>query len=82
MTHLKRFIKLLTGLMVLVAFLGLTACGEQQQAPKAEVKKEEKKKIGWFPPSRNWSRPLKPPKRTLPSGRNMKISCTPITEDG
>jgi TRAP-type mannitol/chloroaromatic compound transport system substrate-binding protein len=47
MKHLKHFLKLLTGLMVLVAFLGLTACGEQQQAPKAEVKKEEKKTIVW-----------------------------------
>jgi TRAP-type mannitol/chloroaromatic compound transport system substrate-binding protein len=38
---------MLTGLLVLVAFLGLTACSEQQQAPQVEVKKEEKKAIVW-----------------------------------
>jgi TRAP-type mannitol/chloroaromatic compound transport system substrate-binding protein len=49
MKQMKHFMKLLTGFMVLVAFLGLTACGEQQQAPatKAEVKKVEKETIVW-----------------------------------
>jgi len=47
MKHLKHFLKLLTGFMVLVAFLGLTACGEQQQAPQAAAKKEEKEVIVW-----------------------------------
>jgi TRAP-type mannitol/chloroaromatic compound transport system substrate-binding protein len=47
MKQAKHLLKLLTGFMVIVAFLGLTACGEQQQAPKAEVKKEEKKTIVW-----------------------------------
>ena len=47
MKQMKRLLKLLTGFMLLIAFLGLTACGEQQQAPKAEVKKEEKKTIVW-----------------------------------
>jgi len=47
MKQMKRFLKLSTGLLVLVAFLGLTACGEQQQAPKAEAEKVEKKAIVW-----------------------------------
>jgi TRAP-type mannitol/chloroaromatic compound transport system substrate-binding protein len=47
MKHLKHFLKLLTGFMVLVAFLGLTACGEQQQAPQAAAQKEEKEVIVW-----------------------------------
>jgi TRAP-type mannitol/chloroaromatic compound transport system substrate-binding protein len=47
MKQMKHFLKLLSGLLVLVAFLGLTACGEQQQAPKAEAKKVEKKTIVW-----------------------------------
>jgi TRAP-type mannitol/chloroaromatic compound transport system substrate-binding protein len=47
MKQMKHFMKLLSGLVVLVAFLGLTACGEQQQAPQAEVKKVEKKTIVW-----------------------------------
>jgi TRAP-type mannitol/chloroaromatic compound transport system substrate-binding protein len=48
MKQMKHFMKLLTGFMVLVAFLGLTACGEQQApAPKAEVKKVEKETIVW-----------------------------------
>src|SRR5210317_816117 len=47
MKQMKRFLKLSTGLLVFVAFLGLTACGEQQQAPKAEAAKVEKKAIVW-----------------------------------
>ena len=47
MKKMKSFLKLFTGLLVLVAFLGLTACGEQQQAPQAAVKKEEKQAIVW-----------------------------------
>jgi TRAP-type mannitol/chloroaromatic compound transport system substrate-binding protein len=47
MKQLKYFLKLLTGFMVIAAFLGLTACGEQQQAPQAEVKKVEKETIVW-----------------------------------
>jgi len=47
MKQMKRFLKLSTGLLVFVAFLGLTACGEQQQAPKAEAEKVEKKAIVW-----------------------------------
>ena len=47
MKQLKNFLKLLTGFMVLIAFFGLTACSEQQQAPQAEVKKEEKQVIVW-----------------------------------
>ncbi|MGK2907605.1 MAG: TRAP transporter substrate-binding protein [Desulfuromonadales bacterium] len=47
MKQLKNVLKLLTGFMVLVAFFGLTACSEQQQAPQAEVKKEEKQVIVW-----------------------------------
>ena len=43
MKQMKRFLKLSTSLLVCVAFLGLTACGEQQQAPKAEAAKVEKK---------------------------------------
>jgi len=51
MKQLKHFMKLLTGLMVLVAFLGITACGEQQQAakpaPEPEASKAEKQTIVW-----------------------------------
>ncbi len=47
MKQLKHYGKLLTGFMVLVAFMGLTACSEQQQAPQAEAKKEEKQVIVW-----------------------------------
>src|SRR5210317_304966 len=47
MKQMKHMLRFLTGFMVIVAFLGLTACGEQQQAPKVEAKKEEKKTIVW-----------------------------------
>jgi TRAP-type mannitol/chloroaromatic compound transport system substrate-binding protein len=47
MKQMKRFLKLSTGLLVFVAFLGLTACGEQQQAPKTEAAKVEKNAIVW-----------------------------------
>jgi TRAP-type mannitol/chloroaromatic compound transport system substrate-binding protein len=47
----KRFIKLLTGLLLFVTLLGLSACGEKQQASqqaaKTEVPKAEKKAIVW-----------------------------------
>ena len=47
MKQLQHFFKLLTGFMVLTALLGLTACSEQQQAPQAEAKKEEKQTVVW-----------------------------------
>ena len=47
MKHVNRFMKPLSGFLVLVAFVGLTACGEQQQAQQAEAPKAEKEKIVW-----------------------------------
>ena len=51
MKQLTVFTKLLTALIVLIAFLGLTACGEQQQAatpaPMPEAEKAEKETIVW-----------------------------------
>ncbi len=47
MNHVNRFMKLLSGFLVLVAFVGLTACGEQQQTQQAEAPKAEKEKIVW-----------------------------------
>jgi TRAP-type mannitol/chloroaromatic compound transport system substrate-binding protein len=47
----KHFIKLLAGLLLFVAMLGLSACGEKQQASqqaaKSEAPKAEKKTIVW-----------------------------------
>jgi TRAP-type mannitol/chloroaromatic compound transport system substrate-binding protein len=47
----KHFIKLLAGLLLLIAMLGLSACGEKQQASqqaaKSEVPKAEKEAIVW-----------------------------------
>ena len=47
----KHFIKLLTGLLLLIAMLGLSACGEKQQASqqaaKSDVPKAEKKAVVW-----------------------------------
>jgi TRAP-type mannitol/chloroaromatic compound transport system substrate-binding protein len=47
----KHFIKLLTGILLFVAMLGLSACGEKQQASqqtaKSEAPKAEKKTIVW-----------------------------------
>ena len=53
MKQIKNFTKYLAGLLVLVAFLGLTACGEKQQAaqpapaPVPEAAKAEKETIVW-----------------------------------
>ncbi len=47
MKYPKSFIKLLTSLMVLVTFLGLSACGEKQQAAEPQAKQAEKQTIVW-----------------------------------
>ncbi len=47
MKQLKNFTRMLTGLLFIVALLGLPACGEKQQAAKPEVQKAEKQTITW-----------------------------------
>ena len=47
MKQTKYFMTLLIKLTVLITFLGLSACGEKQQAAQPEVKKAEKETIVW-----------------------------------
>ena len=47
MKNFKPLLKHAAGFLVLIALLALTACGEQQQAPTAEVKQETKEAIVW-----------------------------------
>ena len=51
MNHLKRSMKLLTGLLLSIGMLGLSACGQEQQgggqAMKQQVPEAEKEPIVW-----------------------------------
>ena len=47
MKQLKHSMKLLTGLLALVAFISLPACGEKQQAVSPEAQVVKKETIVW-----------------------------------